>query len=118
MPPTLRIIGFAPDQLGQDEFDAVTSSRVTKDSPRVAEQVKEFAARCSYVSGHEGGDRAFQALRQRLDELGEEKKEQHRLFYLALPPAAFESVSAGLRKFCYSSRGDNRLIVGHRLPIV
>ena len=89
-----------------------------KDSPRVAEQLKDFTKRCSYVSGHEGGDKAFKALQQRLDELGEEKKEQHRLFYLALPPVAFESVSAGLRKFCYSSRGDNRLIVGHLICLI
>ena len=77
----------------------------------MAEQLKDFRARCSYVSGHEGGDKSFEALQHRLDELGENKKEQHRLFYMALPPKAFEPVSAGLKKFCYSPRGDSRLIV-------
>ncbi|MDI1490462.1 MAG: Glucose-6-phosphate 1-dehydrogenase [Ramalina farinacea] len=111
LPPTFRVIGFAPDQLSQDEFIHIITGRAKKDSPRFAELLKEFTARCSYVSGHEGGDQSFQALEQRLDELGERKKEQHRLFYLALPPAAFESVSAGIKKFCHSTRGNNRLII-------
>ena len=106
-------MGFAPDDIGEDKFSSIVSSGTTIDSPRFAEQLKEFIARCSYVSGKDGGDSSFQALSHRLHELGQDKKEQHRLFYMALPPSAFELVSAGLKKFCYSVRGSNRIIVGH-----
>lgn len=35
----------------------------------------------------------------------------HRVFYLALPPSVFQSVSACLRPECWSARGWNRVIV-------
>ncbi|KAI4161363.1 MAG: hypothetical protein LQ342_004915 [Letrouitia transgressa] len=116
LPSKFRVVGFAPDELSDDEFSSIISSRAKTDSPRFAEKLKKFIACCSYVSGHEGGERSFLALKERLDVLGENKKEQHRLFYMALPPSAFRSVSAGLRKYCYSPRGHNRLIVGQFDP--
>ena len=94
-----------------DEFISHISADTKIESPRFKEQLKEFTARCSYVSGHEGGDASFLALSARLEELAEGKKEQHRLFYMALPPRAFVPVSEGLKRFCYSERGSGRLIV-------
>ncbi|KAL9098806.1 MAG: hypothetical protein Q9163_005594 [Psora crenata] len=102
LPTSLRIVGFAPDQMAHDDFMDVVSAGAKLESPRFAEQLKTFTGRCSYVSGHEGGDKAFQALEARLKELGEGKKEEHRLFYMALPPSAFVVVSEGLKKSCYS----------------
>ena len=97
--------------MSHDDFIEIITSRAKIESPRFAEQLKEFTARCGYVSGHEGGDKSFQALQARLEEFGEGKKEQHRLFYMALPPSAFVPVSEGLKKYCYSERGTSRLIV-------
>ncbi|KAG8534298.1 uncharacterized protein KY384_001142 [Bacidia gigantensis] len=111
LPPSFRIVGFAPDEINEEDFNSIVSARAKIDSPRYAEQLKDFKKRCSYVSGHEGGEKSFQALGRRLDTLGENKKEQHSLFYMALPPKAFESASAGLKKFCCSARGDNRIII-------
>ncbi|KAL9130887.1 MAG: hypothetical protein Q9217_001037 [Psora testacea] len=119
LPSSFRVVGFAPDNMAHDAFIQIASAGAKLESPRFAEQHQDFIARCSYVSGHEGGDNSFQALRARLEELGEGKKEQHRLFYMALPPTAFVPVSAGLKKFCYSGRGTSRIIVekpfGHDL---
>ena len=94
-----------------DSFLAIIRSPIKLESPRFAEQLQEFCQRCSYVSGHEGGEKSFGALRGRLEELGAGKKEQNRLFYMALPPSIFPSMQDGLRKYCYSERGASRIIV-------
>ena len=94
-----------------DDFLSIIKSPIKLESPRFAKQLEQFCQRCSYVSGHEGGDKSFDALRERLEELGTGKKEQNRLFYMALPPSIFTSMQEGLRKRCYSDRGANRIIV-------
>lgn len=94
-----------------DDFLSIIRSPIKLESPRFAEQLDEFCQRCSYVSGYEGGDKSFDALRRRLEQLGTGKKEQNRLFYMALPPSIFPSMQEGLRKHCYSERGANRIIV-------
>ncbi|MCJ1453234.1 Glucose-6-phosphate 1-dehydrogenase [Mycoblastus sanguinarius] len=119
LPASFQIIGFAPDKIEHEEFVKLIKSPIKLEIPRHAEQLAEFSSRCSYVSGHEGGDKAFQALQKRLEELGHGKKEQNRLFYLALPPSVFVLMSEQLKKHCYSKRGDTRIIIekpfGHDL---
>ncbi len=95
----------------QEDFIKIIRSPVKLESPRFAEQLEQFCRRCSYVSGHEGGEKSFQALKKKLDEIGHGKKEQHRLFYMALPPSVFVPMSEQLKKHCYSERGQSRLIV-------
>ena len=94
-----------------DNFISIIKSPIKLESPRFAEQLEQFCQRCSYVSGHEGGEKSFNALRRRLEQLGTGKKEQNRLFYMALPPSIFPSMQKGLRKHCYSDRGVSRIIV-------
>lgn len=52
-----------------------------------------------------GGHKAFEALKKRLDELLKGRKEQIRLFYIALSPSVFVPMSEMLTKQCYSERG-------------
>ena len=111
LPADLRIIGFAPDQISASELTDLIKSPIDLQSPRHAEQLNEFCDKCSYVSGHEGGDAAFQMLRAKLEELGQGKKEQNRLFYMALPPSVFVPMAEGLKRFCYSERGVSKIIV-------
>ncbi len=111
LPPDLKVVGFAPDEISHDEFIKIIRTPIKLESPRYAEQLKQFCERCSYVSGHEGGDESFQALQKRLEEIGLHKKEQNRLFYFSLPPKIFVPMSQGLKKFCYSQRGFSRIIV-------
>lgn len=114
LPEDFQVVGFAPDQMSHEEFVNTIKSPVKLESPRFAEQLKDFCNRCSYVSGHEGGDKSFETLKRKLDEIGHGKKEQHRLFYMALPPSVFVPMSEKLKKHCYSEKGQSRLIV--RLP--
>lgn len=119
LPTDFKIVGFAPDEMTHDNFLSIIKSPIKLESPRFAEQLEQFCQRCSYVSGHEGGEKSFNALRRRLEQLGTGKKEQNRLFYMALPPSIFTSMQDGLRKHCYSERGVSRIIIekpfGHDL---
>lgn len=97
--------------MSHDDFIKIIRTPIKLESPRYAEQLNEFCNRCSYISGYEGGDKAYQALQKRIEEIGLHKKEQNRLFYLSLPPKVFVPMSEGLKKFCYSERGISRIIV-------
>ena len=97
--------------MSHDDFLSIIKSPIKLESPRFAKQLDQFCQRYSYVSGHEGGDKSFDALRRKLEELGTGKKEQNRLFYMALPPSIFTNMQEGLRKHCYSDRGASRIIV-------
>lgn len=111
LPDDLKIVGFAPDEMSHEDFIDIIKKPIKLESPRFAEQLKQFCARCTYVSGHEGGDKAFEALKKRLDELLKGRKERNHLFYMALPPSVFVSMSEMLKKHCYSERGNSRIIV-------
>lgn len=97
--------------MSHEEYIEIIRAPVKLESPRFAEQLKQFCNRCSYVSGHEGGDQSFKALQERLEEIGQGRKEQNRLFYFSLPPSIFVKMSEGLKKYCYSERGLSRIIV-------
>lgn len=110
-PDDIKVIGFAPDQMSNEDFIDIIRKPVKLESPRFAEQLKQFCNRCSYVSGHEGGDKSFEALHERLEEIGHGKKERNHLFYMALPPSIFVPMSQMLKKHCYAERGETRIIV-------
>ncbi len=101
--------------MSHEEFVAIIRKPIKLESPRFAEQLKQFCNRCSYVSGHEGGDKSFEALHNRLEEIGHGKKERNHLFYMALPPSIFVPMSQMLKKHCYSERGETRVIVSVHL---
>ena len=104
--------------MSDEEFISIIKSPIKLESPRFAEQLKQFCNRCSYVSGHEGGDKAFKSLKKRLDEIGRGRKERNHLFYMALPPSAFVPMSEMLKKYCYSERGESRIIVSLLLNLI
>ena len=76
-------------------------------------QLEEFTSICSYVSGQYDKDESFQELEKHLQELEKDKKEQNRIFYMALPPSVFTPVSQKLKKNCYPKNGITRIIVSH-----
>lgn len=75
------------------------------------EQLDEFLGMCSYISGQYDKDESFIRLRHRLEELEKGRPENHRIFYMALPPSVFTTVSQHLKKNCYPEKGIARLIV-------
>ena len=79
--------------MSHEDFIDMIRSPIKLESPRFAEQLKRFCNRCSYVSGHEGGSKAFKVLKKRLDEMLKGRKERNCLFYMTLPPSVFVPMS-------------------------
>lgn len=75
------------------------------------EQLESFCELCSYISGQYDKDESFQDLDKHLQELESGRKENNRIFYMALPPSVFIPVSEHLKKNCYPKNGISRIIV-------
>lgn len=82
----------------------------TKD---MEEQLNEFCGMCTYISGQYDQDESFIELRKHLEELEQGRDETNRVFYMALPPSVFITVSQHLKKNCYPRNGIARIIVSH-----
>lgn len=80
----------------------------TKD---IEEQLESFCEACTYISGQYDQDEPFQQLDQHLQELEKDRTEGNRVFYMALPPSVFITVSQHLKKNCYPKKGIARVIV-------
>lgn len=63
-----------------------------------------------YVAGTYDSRTDFEKLNQEIGKF-ENGSHANRLFYLALPPSAFQSVSANIRNSCMGQKGWNRIIV-------
>ena len=73
---------------------------------------EEFWQNNSYVAGSYDTKRDFEMLNQEMSNLEEKMSKVHnRLFYLALPPSVFESVTTSLKSTCMSTTGWSRVIV-------
>lgn len=72
-----------------------------------------FLKETRYIAGAYDEDSAFQNLNKELEKMEKEggSGEANRLFYLALPPSAFTSSAAGLKKNCYLEKGNNRIVI-------
>lgn len=77
----------------------------------VEEQLDAFCDMCTYISGQYDQDEPFQALDKHLAEYERNRKEGNRVFYMALPPSVFITVSQHLKKNCYPKNGIARIIV-------
>jgi len=87
----------------------------TKD---MEEQLNDFLRKCSYVIGQYDQDEPFIRLRKHLEELEHGRPQNNRIFYMALPPSVFTTVSQHLKRNCYPSRGVARLIVSARTSVM
>jgi glucose-6-phosphate 1-dehydrogenase len=97
--------------MDQKEYHNRVKSYIKTPVKEMEEQLNEFLQRCTYVSGQYDNDESFQRLNQHLVELEKGRPENHRIFYMALPPSVFITVSKHLKKNCYPDRGIARLIV-------
>ena len=81
---------------------------------KVKQKIEEFKAISTYVSGAYDEAEAFENLNAHLEaiEANYQTKERNRIFYLALPPSVFISVTERLKRHCYVFRaGVNRIII-------
>ena len=80
----------------------------TKD---VEEQLDAFCDTCSYIPGQYDQDEPFQKLNEHILQFEKGRKAGNRVFYMALPPSVFITVSQHLKKNCYPTNGIARVII-------
>jgi len=115
LPPPARLEmtddDFHGRQIGNIKGPDDKASQEEKDAHKKA--LDKFTSISSYVAGAYDKDDGFQALLKELEKVESERgvKNPNRLFYMALPPSVFTVVAKGLKKNCYSTKGDNRIII-------
>lgn len=97
--------------MDHEEFLKRVKSSIKTPTKDMEQQLAEFTEICSYVSGQYDKDESFVALREHVEELEKGRKEQNRVFYMALPPSVFTTVSQHIKKNCYPKSGLARIIV-------
>ena len=97
--------------MSHDEFIDFVTSSLKLPGDQAKEQFDRFCTICTYVSGHDAGDKPYEELRHHLEELERGKQAQNRIFYMALPPSIFITVSEQLKKYCYSKDTLSRILV-------
>lgn len=110
LPENTTIFGYARTKMDQKEFH----DRIAPNLKTQKEDTKQkFLDICRYVPGAYDEAEAFQNLNKEIEEV--EKKRGgdgcNRIFYLALPPNVFASVSEQLKKNCYAESGVNRVVI-------
>ncbi|MCA9440048.1 MAG: glucose-6-phosphate dehydrogenase, partial [Candidatus Omnitrophica bacterium] len=98
LPDRFHIVGFARTEMDQEEFrNKIIENLTCRYSPgeSCGQRMEEFLARCEYFSGEYDSQDSFLSLGQRLSEI-ENHRETNRLFYMAIPPFVFLSVSRAI----------------------
>jgi len=113
LPSNIRFLGYARTPLTHDEFRKLIEKnltcRYTPDSS-CGDYIKQFLCRCYYYYGNYTSEDDFKQIL-----LTENKRRGNRLFYLAVPPVLFATISKTLKKsgFVYSDSSSNwsRIII-------
>ncbi|KAI9792547.1 MAG: Glucose-6-phosphate 1-dehydrogenase [Peltula sp. TS41687] len=111
LPKDAKIVGYARTKMDREEYLKRVRSSIKTPTKEMEEQLADFCNLCSYISGQYDQDESFVHLREHLEELEKERKEHNRVFYMALPPSVFITVSEHLKKHCYPDNGIARIIV-------
>jgi len=109
LPRSTQVLGYARTKMTRDEFH----ERISQNFECSEEEKKRFLDICDYTSGAYDDSEAFAALAKRVQEFEHVNgcDRPNRIFYLALPPTVFTTVSIQLRKNCYAAGGVNRVVV-------
>ena len=86
-------------------------SYIKTPTKEVEEQLDAFCDICTYIPGQYDQDEPFKQLDKHIEEIEHGRKEGNRVFYMALPPSVFITVSQHLKRNCYPSKGIARIIV-------
>ena len=101
--------------MDHEEYLKRVKSYIKTPTKDLEDQLNTFCGYCSYISGQYDQDESFINLRKHLEELEKGRPETHRVFYMALPPSVFISVSQQLKRNCYPEKGIARVIVSASL---
>ena len=109
LPKDTTVVGYARTKMEQADFH----SKISGSMRGTEEEKQNFLKLCTYVSGQYDEDESFQRLAQYIEKIEKETGTStvNRVFYMALPPNVFTTVSTHLRRNCYSEQGHNRVIV-------
>jgi glucose-6-phosphate 1-dehydrogenase len=97
--------------MDHEEYLKRVKSYIKTPTKDMENQLQEFCASCTYISGQYDQEDSFVGLRKHLEELEKGRKESNRVFYMALPPSVFTTVSQHLKQSCYPTNGIARIIV-------
>lgn len=97
--------------MSNEDYLSRVKAYIKTPTDEMKEQLDEFVKRCSYVDGQYDEDGSFQKLREHLEKVEGGRDANNRIFYMALPPSVFTTVSQRLKKNCYPDKGIARLIV-------
>ena len=97
--------------MDHEEYLRRVKSYIKVPTKAMEEQLEDFCNLCTYISGQYDQDDSFITLNKHLEEIEQGRKEQNRVFYMALPPSVFITVSQHLKKNCYPKNGISRIIV-------
>ena len=102
--------------MDHEEYLKRVKSYIKTPTKELEKQLEEFCGFCTYISGQYDKDESFQELEKHLQELEQGRNETNRIFYMALPPSVFITVSQHLKRNCYPKNGISRVIVGSPIP--
>ncbi|XP_062562901.1 glucose-6-phosphate 1-dehydrogenase isoform X1 [Armigeres subalbatus] len=109
LPSITKFMGYARSKLSVNELRE-RCHQYMKVEPDQQEKYEQFWALNFYCPGSYDGRRDFELLNQEISKF-ETGKMANRLFYLALPPSVFETVTVHIRNTCMGQKGWNRIIV-------
>lgn len=99
--------------MDHEEYLKRVKSYIKTPTQELEKQLEEFVGYCTYVSGQYDKDESFIELEKHLAELEKGRKENNRIFYMALPPSVFITVSQHLKRNNYPKNGISRVIVSN-----
>jgi len=108
MPQGTQIFGYARSKMTVSQLRERCEGTV-KAKEGEEELLEQFWNNNHYVAGSYDTQRDFEMLNQEM--VAVEKGHANRLFYLALPPSVFKSVTSMLKASCMSQTGWTRVIV-------
>merc|ERR1711953_1224218 len=108
MPQGTQIFGYARSKMTVSQLRERCEGTV-KAKEGEEELLEQFWNTNHYVAGSYDTQRDFEMLNQEM--VAVEKGHANRLFYLALPPSVFKSVTSMLKASCMSQTGWTRVIV-------
>ena len=97
--------------MDRQEYLSRVKSHIKTPTPDIEQELEKFCEACSYVAGQYDQDEPFQELDRQLKEIEKDRQEGHRIFYMALPPSVFITVSQHIKRNCYPKSGIARVIV-------
>ncbi len=104
--------------MDHEEYLKRVKSHIKTPTQDLEKQLEQFCGLCTYISGQYDRDDSFIELEKHLAELEKGRKETNRVFYMALPPSVFITVSQHLKRNCYPKNGIARVIVRYSVPVV